>query len=113
MLYWRLTRSPARHQVTSHLPPLLCPLRVPGPQSLVQQQGLQQLRTPLGSPPPPGDCEAPPDPGCPTLCHLLANLSADLLIDHAASTVLLPVPLDVVVLVATTHHTQEEHQEAY
>ena len=95
--------------MTSHLPPLLCPLRVPGPQSLVQQQGLQQARTPLSSLPPPGDCEAPPLPVCPTL----SNLLADLLIDHTASTVLLPVPLDVIVLVATTHQTQEEHQEAY
>ena len=99
--------------MTPHLPPLLCSLGVSRPECLVEQQGLQQLGTPLGSPTPPGDCKAPPDPGCPTLCHLLANLSADLLIDHAASTVLLPVPLDVVVLVATTHHTQEEHQEAY
>ena len=105
--------SPVRQELTPHLSPRLGPLGVAGPESLVQQQGLQQLRTPLGSPPPPGDCEAPPDPGSPTLSHLLANLSADLLIDHAASTVLLPVPLDVVVLVATTHHTQEEHQEAY
>ena len=84
--------SPVRQELTPHLSPRLGPLGVAGPESLVQQQGLQQLRTPLGSAPAPGDCEAPSHPVGPTLRHLLGDLSADLLVDHTASTVLLPVP---------------------
>ena len=80
-----------------------------GPQRLVEQQGLQQLRTPLSSPSL-ADGETPPHPLGPTL---LGSLSADTPIDDTASTAVLQLPGAVVVLlVAATDHSQEEQQEA-
>ena len=96
------------HEMTSHLPPGLCSLWVPGVEGLVEQQGLQQPGTPPGSAL--GDSEAPPHQGdLGTLRHLVVvvgQLSADLPLDHTASTVLL--------LVATTQtqQGQQDQQEA-
>ena len=91
-----------RHEMTPHLPPLLCSLGVSRPERLVEQQGLQQLRTPL-TPTLLVDGEAPSDPGGPTLRHLAGTfLSADTPVDQTASTALLLVP---VLLVAGTDHS--------
>ena len=86
-------------KLTPHLPPLLGPLRVSGVEGLVEQEGLQQLRTSLISPPS-VDGETPSD--CLGATLLLGSLRADTPVDHTVSTALLPLP---VLLVATTHHS--------
>ena len=80
-----------------------------GGEGLVEQEGLYHLGTPLVSPPlVDGDGETPSDSLGATL--LLGSLSADSPVDQTASTALLPLPG---LLVARTHHSQEDQQGAY